>query len=290
MPRFDKPGGRGESDGAGMIARSFLFVPADRPDRYAKALGSGADEVIVDLEDAVAPERKAGARDSLRAWLATATAPVLVRINSVGSDWFDEDLALCAHPSVGGVMLPKAERAVELAGIADVAPGKRLLPLVETALGIEASRELAASRGVERLAFGSIDFMLDLGIEDEHEALLHFRSQLVLASRLAGCLPPVDGVTTSFDDLQAVAADATRARQLGFGGKLCIHPRQVAPVNHAFTPDAQACDWARRVVEAIERAGGAAVALDGRMVDRPVLLRAQRILSQSAQNKDDTAA
>ena len=273
-----------------MIARSFLFVPGDRPERYAKALACGADEVIVDLEDAVAPAHKADARESLRTWLKTASVPVLVRINRVGSPWFDDDLALCAHPLVAGVMLPKAERDAELAQVTGAARGKRLLPLVESALGLDAARELGAAHGVERLAFGSIDFMLDLGIEDEHEALLHFRSQLVLASRLAGCLPPVDGVTTSFDVLQAVTADAERARALGFGGKLCIHPRQVAPVNRAFTPDAQARAWARRVVEAIERSGGAAVAVDGRMVDRPVLLRAQRILAQSPREQDDTAA
>jgi citrate lyase subunit beta/citryl-CoA lyase len=272
-----------------MIARSLLFVPADRPDRYAKALGSGADEVIVDLEDAVAAERKATARDSLRTWLATATAPVLVRVNGVESEWFDEDLALCAYASVGGIMLPKAESAVGVARVVDVARGKRVLPLIETARGIDAARELAAVRGVDRLAFGNLDFMIDMGIEDTHDALLHFRSQLVLASRLAGCLPPVDGVTTSFDDLQAVAADATRARALGFGGKLCIHPRQVKPINRAFTPDARTRAWARRVVEAIERSGGAAVAVDGKMVDRPVLLRAQRILEQSREGPNDGA-
>ncbi|MEY5099407.1 MAG: hypothetical protein RJA36_2126 [Pseudomonadota bacterium] len=265
-----------------MEFRSYLFVPADRIDRIGKALRSGADAVIVDLEDAVAPSAKPAARAALADWLASAgSAPVLVRVNAPQTPWFDDDLRLCALPSVRGIVLPKAEQAQQLARIAAAAPGKALLPLIETAAGIDALRAIAACPGVQRLVFGSIDFQLDLGIEGDDDALLFFRSQLVLASRLAGLQAPVDGVTTAIGDEAVLTADALRARRLGFGAKLCIHPAQVAAVNQAFTPAAAEVDWARRVLAAAQASGGAAVAVDGKMVDMPVLLRARTLLQRA---------
>ena len=271
-----------------MTPRSYLFVPADRPERYAKALGSGADAVIIDLEDAVAPGCKVRAREMLHTWLAQASEPVIVRINGAQSEWFGDDLAICRHASVCGVMLPKAESAADLAQLASSAPGKHLIPLVETAVGLDRARELAAAPGVQRLAFGSIDFQLDVSIDGDAGELLYFRSHLVLASRLGGCLPPVDGVSTAIDDLRGLESDAEYARKLGFGAKLCIHPGQVATINRAFTPSDDAVEWAGRVVEAARRSGGAPVAVDGRMVDRPVLLRAQRILAQAGDREELT--
>jgi citrate lyase subunit beta/citryl-CoA lyase len=156
-----------------------------------------------------------------------------------------------------------------------------LLPLIETAGGIDRLREVAGAPGVERLVFGSIDLQLDLGIRADGDELLLFRSQLVLATRLAQLAPPVDGVCTAIDDAAALAAEAHRARRLGFGAKLCIHPRQVAVVNDAFSPDAAEIAWAERVLAAAAQARGAAVAVDGRMVDKPVLLRAQAVLRQA---------
>lgn len=258
-------------------ARSYLFVPADRPERIGKALASGADAVIVDLEDAVAPESKPTARGLLQQWLAAADAqPVIVRINGADTGWFDDDLALCRHPQVAAVMLPKAERAQDVQRVA--ALGRPVLPLVETATGIDQLRAVAAVPGVQRLVFGSVDFQLDLGIDGEGEELLFFRSQIVLASRLAQLQPPVDGVSTAIDDAALLQHDSQRARRLGFGAKLCIHPRQVAAVNAAFSPSEQAVQWARRVLQIAETSGGAAVALDGKMIDKPVILRAQAIL------------
>ena len=261
--------------------RSYLFVPADRPDRYAKALASGAGAVIVDLEDAVAPEAKASARESLLHWLSRATTQVLVRVNAAQTPWFADDLALCGHASVAGVVLPKAERRADLAHASAIAAGRRLYPLIETAAGFEAMRALASAPGVERLVFGSIDFQVDLGIAGDDDGLLMFRSQMVLASRLAHVRAPVDGVTVAIDDEAALAADAARARRLGFGGKLCIHPKQVAVVERAFAPSEAERDWARRVIAAAEGAKGAAVAVDGRMVDKPVMLRARAILDDA---------
>ena len=266
--------------------RSYLFVPAERPDRFAKALASDADAVICDLEDAVAPAAKPAARQMLADWLAGADRalrkPFVVRINSVDSAWFEDDLAVCLAPAVQKVMLPKAERANDIARVA-AATGKPVLALVETAAGMDELRAVARAPGIERIAFGSIDFQLDLGLTGDGDALLVFRSQLVLASRVAGLAPPIDGVSVAISDAAAVSADARRARSLGFGAKLCIHPSQVQAVNDAFSPGAEELAWARRVVDAMRDAGGAAVAVDGKMVDRPVRLRAEALLRQAGQ-------
>jgi len=259
-----------------MVQRSFLFVPGDRAERIAKARAAGADAVVVDLEDAVAPGNKLAARAAVAGALDAAN-PIVLRINGADTEWFDDDARLAAHPGVAAVMLPKAG-AIDAVAALRAASGKAVLALVETAAGLANLPALAAA-GVARLAFGSIDFQLDLDITDDDLALLPFRMQLVLASRVANLPPPVDGVTTALDDAACIDADARRARSLGFGGKLCIHPKQVAIVNAAFSPSAADLDWARRVVDAAAGAGGAAVAVDGKMVDAPVLARARRILA-----------
>jgi citrate lyase subunit beta / citryl-CoA lyase len=139
---------------------------------------------------------------------------------------------------------------------------------------------LAQIPNVQRLMFGSIDFQIDLGINGEGEELLYFRSQLVLVSRISGLPAPVDGITTVFDTTEPVRADTQRARRIGFGGKLCIHPKQVLTVNECFGPTAEEQAWAKRVVEAAATSGGAAISLDGEMIDRPVLARALEFLKQ----------
>jgi citrate lyase subunit beta/citryl-CoA lyase len=266
-----------------MTPRSYLFVPADRPERFAKALAAGADAVIVDLEDAVAPAAKTSARDAFANWLeGSSAAAVTVRLNAPQTEWFADDLRACAHPRVRALVVPKAERGDDLAFVATRAPERAVLPLIESAAGIDAVRSIAATSGVTRLVFGSIDFQADLGIEGDDDALLVFRSQLVLASRLAGLDAPVDGVTTALDDDEAITRDTARARRLGFGAKLCIHPRQVAAVNRGFLPSEAELAWAQRVLAAAEASGGAAVAVDGRMVDAPVLLRARRLIERAA--------
>ncbi len=274
----------------GLGARAALFVPATRADRIPKALASGADAVIVDLEDAVAPQDKDSARAALDVALAhqhraSATAPsagpaLWVRVNT-GAPWSDQDLALCArHAAVQAVVVPKAESAQQMQAAFEACGRKPLVALIETAEGYARRDDVASHPAVKRLAFGSIDFQLDLGISGEGDALLVFRSGLVLASRLAGLPAPLDGVTVEVANPEVVAADAARARALGFGGKLCIHPQQVGPVNAAFSPSPAEIDWAQRVVAACEASAGAAVAVDGKMVDRPVLLRAQALLAQ----------
>jgi citrate lyase subunit beta/citryl-CoA lyase len=261
------------------LQRSYLFVPGNRPERFAKACAAGADAVIIDLEDAVPAAEKAAARSAIAAWL-TPAQPVLVRINGADTEWFGDDLRLCSVPGVAGIVLPKAERPEDIKRLR-LAGAARVLPLVESARGMADAQALAAAPGVQRLLFGSIDFQQDLGIIGEHEELLAFRSQLVLASRLAGIEPPVDGVTTAIDDAALLRSDALRARRQGFGGKLCIHPKQVQPVNEGFMPDAAEIAWAQRVLAAADAAHGAAVAVDGKMVDRPVILKAQGIMQEA---------
>jgi citrate lyase subunit beta/citryl-CoA lyase len=271
-------------------ARSYLFVPGHRPDRFDKACATGADVVIIDLEDAVAPSGKVSARESVRAWLAAvrpaSAAAIAVRINAFDTEWFEADVAMCAGMRVPSVVLPKSESAAQLDRIAAAYIAMHasdhsavtLLPLIESAQGFAAAQAIASYPGVERLIFGSIDFQVDMGISGDGEELLYFRSQLVLASRLAGVLAPVDGVSTAIDDTNAVHAETLRGRRLGFGAKLCIHPRQVATVNAAFAPTEHEIVWARRVLEVAATSNGAAVALDGKMVDRPVILKAEAIL------------
>jgi len=261
------------------LQRSYLFVPGNRPERFAKACAAGADVVIVDLEDAVPPAEKAAARKSVAAW-ANPAQPVLVRINAAESAWFREDLQLCAHPGVAGIVLPKAEHAKDIAELAQ-AGAAAVLPLIESALGFANAQALAKAPKVQRLLFGSIDFQHDLGICGEYEELLYFRSQLVLVSRLADVQPPVDGVTTAIDDSELLRSDTHRARRLGFGGKLCIHPRQVPAVNQGFQPSEEEVEWAQRVLAAADSSQGAAVAVDGKMVDLPVILKARQIIEEA---------
>lgn len=258
--------------------RSYLFVPGNRPDRFAKACASGADAVIIDLEDAVPSAERIAARETVARWLSPMH-PVYVRINGAGTEWFRDDLAICRTPGIAGIVLPKAERVEDVETI-----GAPVLPIIETARGFWNVAPVAHSPNVQRLLFGSIDFQVDLAINGEGEELLYFRSQLVLVSRVAGLPAPVDGITTNFDSPEPVRADTQRARRLGFGGKLCIHPKQIAPVHECFGSTAEEAAWAQRVVEASSKAGGGAVSLDGEMIDRPVLARALEILKQFRQS------
>ncbi len=265
-----------------MIERSFLFVPGNRPERFDKACAAGADAVILDLEDAVAPAGKEAAREAVRCWLAQGRRAWL-RVNGADTPWHQGDLALLRFDGVQGVLLPKAERPEELRDLTDATAGsKPLVPLIETAVGLWNARELASVEGVQRLAFGSVDFQVDLAIQGDGEELLFARSQLVLASRVAGVLPPVDGVTIAIDDDALLQSDVARARRLGFGGKLCIHPRQVTVIDQGFRPTAGDIEWAQQVIEAARIAGHDAVRLDGKLVDKPVIDRARALLLEAS--------
>lgn len=253
------------------LIRAPLFVPAHRPDRFAKAAASGADGLILDLEDAV----PAAEKDAARAALAVdfTTLPVLVRVNARGTSWHDADLRAVKALRPAGVILPKTASAQDVAMLRQ-ATGLPVLALIESAEGLAAARSIAAG-GAARLVFGSIDFCADLGVAHDRDVLLPVRSELVLASRLAGIAAPVDGVTVALDDPAACEDDARHARRLGMTGKLCIHPRQIDAVQRAFLPSAAEITWAQRVLAS----GDGAVSVDGAMVDEPVRIRARAILA-----------
>ena len=277
------------SNSAAHHARSLLFVPATRPARFAKALDSGADCIIIDLEDAVAETHKSLARDELALQLPMFSpaqlARTIVRVNAVATAWHSADLHMLKTWVARGVavMLPKAEMAHHVDGVADKLGNKAcIVALIESLAGLDCADDLARDPSVVRLAFGHLDFQLDLGMhasEDERE-LAFARNALVMASRRAGLPAPIDGVTVDIGNTVGLASDALRSRAFGFGGKLCIHPDQVAGVNNAFGYTEAEQAWALRVLEEAALHGGEAFSLDGHMVDLPVIRAAQAIMGQ----------
>lgn len=259
---------------------SPLFVPATRPDRFAKAAASGADVLIIDLEDAVAPDAKDTARAGLAANLVGIDCPIVIRINPNGTPWHEADLAAMTQLPVAGIMLPKTEAPDDLAHLAHrLGSEMPVIALIESVAGLINLANISSAPNLYQLAFGSIDFALDLGCAETREALLFARSQIVLHSRYARLRHALDGVTVDIGDEPLLIQDCNHAADLGFGGKLAIHPAQINPIRRSFLPDAAELDWARRVLQAHEAAGGAAVLVDGRMVDAPVWERARRILA-----------
>jgi citrate lyase subunit beta/citryl-CoA lyase len=264
-------------------ATTFLFVPGDRPDRFGKAVASGADVVIVDLEDAVDQSRKEAALANTVAALAGGLS-ALVRVNAPESARAREELSALGAavrnetaPDLCGIVIPKAADPDELAEVRTALPTHlALVALVESAAGILNSVALASTPGVTRLAFGAIDYALDIGAGDDERYLDHARAQLVLASRGAGIPAPIDSPSPHIDDLDAVRRSAELGRGFGFGGSLCIHPAQLAVVTEAYRPSDRDLRWAESVLAA-HAAGIGASSVNGMMIDRPVLRRAQLI-------------
>ncbi|WP_062309945.1 HpcH/HpaI aldolase/citrate lyase family protein [Polynucleobacter sinensis] len=267
------------------FSSSFLFVPGNRPERFLKALNSDANAVVIDLEDAVPEEDKEQARAAIRTAWGTFTNEqkkrLIIRSNSPGSNFYGADLILAQELNVACLLIPKSESLDQINGAALILPNTAIIPMIETALGLDRLNDLANSQQVLRLALGNLDLQADLGMacDPQETELQTARFQIVLASRLAQIAPPIDGVTPSTDDLERISNDAQRAKRMGFGGKLCIHPKQVGPVKDAFMPSADEIDWAHRVIAADKASKGGVVKLDGRMIDRPVVLLAQRTLA-----------
>lgn len=276
------------------LAISYLFVPGNRPERFCKAAAAGADAIILDLEDAVHPDSKAAARDAIRAW-QEATPGVAcdryIRLNSVSSALFRQDLTWLGdmrYPErCSGIFLPKAECPETLAPVVERLlawqPQLQIVAIIETAKGLQQVEAIAAIPGLARLAFGSLDFALDINCSQVPEAFLFARNRIVLASRTADLPAPIDGVTPAISDLEVVARDSHYARSLGFGAKLCIHPGQLPTVQRAFLPDSRQLAWAERVIRAVA-AGSHAVQVDGEMVDLPLIEHAQRLLDVARQH------
>jgi citrate lyase beta subunit len=262
--------------------RSLLFVPADRPERVAKALAGGAEAVIVDLEDAVRPEQKEAARGQLPELLGGAgEARRIVRVNDPATAAGRLDLEAAAAAGAEAVMVPKASRA----GVATAsAAGLPVLALIESAAGLREAGDVAAQEGVTGLALGNVDLGAELGLRPlpGGEELLFARSSLVFDAAAAG-LPAFDGVFLDPADEDGLRAEAERSRALGFRGKLCIHPSQLEPVRRAFAPTAAELERARRALGAYEEPGTepGAIVVDGRMVDEAVLRDARRLLAEA---------
>ncbi|HET9243439.1 MAG TPA: CoA ester lyase [Gaiella sp.] len=266
-------------------ARSFLFAPGSEERKLVRALESGADAVVADLEDAVAPAEKGAARELTARMLAEAEGDGvrLVRVNGVGTEWHDADVAAVAEAGVDGVVVPKATAA------AVNAVGKWLeLPIVaivETAVGLREGFSIASHERVAALMLGAVDLGLELRLEQRHDGqeILFARSSLVVDSAAAGLRGPVDRVWLDVRDLDGLARDCELGRSLGLRGKALVHPDQVAPTHDAFAPSASELRRAREIVAAFDRAvgeGRGVVALDGEMIDAPVVARARELLSE----------
>ncbi len=281
-----------------MALRSFLFAPGNHARRVEKALTLAADAVILDLEDAVAISEKPATRATVAAVFEQPRhGRLYVRVNAYTTEWCYADIVAVARAGLDGIILPKVEspdqlRAVDWlltnlergrglrAGVID------LIPIIETALGMRDIGAIAASGSrTRRLAFGAGDYTLDLGMvwSPGETELLPARSAVVMASRAAGIEPPLDTVWADLRDADGFARSARCAAALGFQGKMCIHPDQIAVTNAAFSPTEQELAWARRVVIAFEDAeakGLASIQLDGQFIDYPIVQRARQVISR----------
>ncbi|MFB6155252.1 MAG: CoA ester lyase [Haloferacaceae archaeon] len=273
--------------------RSLLFSPGDRPELMRKAPRAGADALVFDLEDAVAPGRKAEARDAVRAVLSDPDfdpdAEVCVRVNPGETAVDDLDAVLDGDVAVDALMVPKASTAADVTDVASVARERGydlpILALVESARGVLAAPEVAAAPDTDALVFGAEDLAADLGATrtDEGTEVLYARERVVVAASAAG-VDAIDTVYTDFEDEEGLREETAFARTLGFDGKLAVHPSQVAVVNDAFTPDPERIEWAERVLAARDEAEAAdrgVFRVDGEMIDAPLVAQAERILSRA---------
>lgn len=270
--------------------RSLLYVPGDRPDRMRKAIGLAADSVVFDLEDAVGPAAKPNARGTVKSAVALArterpsgaartTPEICVRVNAVGSEWHTEDLAMVAAARPDAVVLPKAERADDVRELASRLHGLPLIVLIETAEGVLNAAKIAKSTPqMSAVVFGSEDFAADVGLvrTRSNVEVLYARSRVALAAAAAR-IQAIDQVFVDYKDPEGLHREAVEGRGLGYAGKQVIHPDQLEPVHRAFTPGKEEAERALRLVEAAEKAGGAAFGFEGRMIDRPLVEQARRI-------------
>lgn len=279
--------------------RSWMFVPGNSERRIEKAKTMLSDVIIYDLEDAVALHEKPQARQMVKLALHDNSNKInFVRVNDPSSSYFPEDLREIMGKGLSGIMLPKAANKEQLAAVdalltqleseKDLFQGCiEIVPLIESAIGLYNAYEIAsANKRIKRLAFGSVDFTLDINAEltKEGKEILFARSQLVVVSRAARIDPPIDAVFVHLKDHEGILKDARLAKQLGFQGKLVVHPDQIGVVNDVFSPKREEIEEAMVIVNAFEEAnsaGSAAIQVGGKMIDYPVAERASRILRQA---------
>ena len=267
------------------LETTYLFVPGTHPLRFEKALKSGADNVIIDLEDAVSVEEKGQALENTIAELKKGLSrPVFVRLNTIDSPWFGEnvkdlvELALSGTQSLKGIVLPKVEDAASLESLRALFPEHiQIVGLIETAVGVHKAVEIAAATGLTRLGIGAVDLSEDLGAEKDSSIIDFAYAQVVIASRISRIMAPLASPPMALRDPAAIETNARRLRAMGLGGHLCIHPDQVAPIHAGFAPSSSEISWAARVMDSV----GGAVQVDGEMVDKPVREKAARILAEA---------
>ena len=263
--------------------KTWLFVPATRIDRIAKAFASGADAVIVDLEDAVASEDKADARKALQQYHnSTGYQPIWVRINKAGSEEFFKDIVLCQKmPNLAGVLLAKAEQVADIESVHQLI-NLPVIALIESAVGLYQVDNMAKAVGLAAFSYGFLDLCNDLRVQVGTPAAdiiaNQIRYQLILTSKVHQLSPPIDTVYPDFNDEIGLSARVSLWSQMGMSGMLCIHPKQVAVVQHALKPTESELSFAKRVVEEYERSGQAVFEIDGQMVDAPVIERCRQLL------------
>ncbi len=287
-----------------ILIRTALFVPGNRPDRIEKAFGTGADVIIIDLEDAVPLAEKESSRPNVREKVAQfADRMILVRTNALGSDFIKGDLDEAIVEGVNGIILPKVERADDITKIntllIEVEKNRalpkgsiRVFPLIESAAAVQHIYDIVSTKTkpdrIYTVMFGAADYTLDMGIEMTMAGneLFYARSKIAIACRAAGIALPVD--TPFMIDLkntEALISDARRAKELGFQGKLVIHPHQVEPCNKIFSPLPEEIKKAEKIIKAFEEAeaaGMAAIQLEGKFIDYPVVQRSKDILALAA--------
>ncbi|TDC51738.1 CoA ester lyase [Jiangella ureilytica] len=274
------------------LVLTLLYVPADRPDRVLKALGSPADVVIVDFEDAVAPSAKAAAREGASSVLGSVVEDgraVQVRVNAPATPWGGDDLALVAGLPAGvSVRVPKVSSPEDVAAVRSVVGDRPVHVLLETAAGVEAAYDIASAPGVASVGLGEADLASDLGLSGDgaDDGLAWCRQRLVVAARAAGLPAPAMAVWTDLADTDGLAASCARGRGLGFVGRAAIHPRQLPVIEAAFRPSATEIAAATEVVEALDAAtaagSGTAVLAGGRFVDVAMAEQARRVLALAA--------
>ena len=271
--------------------RSLLFAPAVRPDLLRKMPRTGADAIVIDLEDATPPDAKDTGRVEMRSAVADLAGqlPILVRVNDDTTPWHDDDLDSLPTEGLAGIVVPKIETIAGLDSLAERLTARRLdmsvIGGVETALGVADARSLLAHDVISAGYFGAEDFIADLGgvRTASNDEVAYARAQIALAGRLAD-VTVIDQIVADFTDDDRCRRECLEARAMGYSGKLCIHPSQVSIANEAFLPSSEEIDRARRLLEAYDDAkaqGVASVAFEGQMVDEPVARQARRVLAEA---------
>jgi citrate lyase subunit beta / citryl-CoA lyase len=272
------------------LEKAYLFAPGNSEKKMLKALNIDTEAVIIDLEDAVVAKEKDKARQLVYSVLNNLEledikTKIYVRINSIKTPWFFDDMNLINRlPQLDGIMVPKSEDRTSITLAAELLNREiEILPLIESARGVNNIEDVLCSHhSVRKVAFGSVDFALDLGVDWSEDGMerTYAMSKLVLASRSLGLEPPIDAVFPVIDKKDSFISDTKKGKQLGFYGKMVIHPKQIEWVNEVYTPNANQVEWCTKVINVYETPNNeGAIDMDGKLIDRPVYLLAKRLIA-----------